>query len=95
MRLLFLGTPAFAVPTLRALHAAGHPVALVVTRPDRPRGRSGSPEPPEVKAAAIELDLPVYQPHSANHPEAVRRLRPLCNCRRSRPSSPPPNDSTA
>ena len=77
MRLLFLGTPAFAVPALRALHAAGHEVALVVTRPDRPRGRSASPEPPEVKAAAVELSLPIYQPDGANRPETVSRLRPL------------------
>ena len=77
MRLLFLGTPAFAVPALRALHAAGHEIALVVTRPDRPRGRSASPEPPEVKAAALELSLPVYQPDGANRPETVSRLRPL------------------
>ncbi len=75
MRLLFLGTPDFAVPTLRALHAAGHEVDLVVTRPDRPRRRSGTPEPPEVKVAALELGLPVYQPERANTPETIERLR--------------------
>jgi methionyl-tRNA formyltransferase len=75
MRLFFLGTPDFAVPTLRVLHAAGHDIALVVTRPDRPRGRHGAPEPPEVKLAALELGLPVFQPESANAPESVERLR--------------------
>jgi methionyl-tRNA formyltransferase len=75
MRLLFLGTPDFAVPTLRALHSAGHRIELVLTRPDRPRGRHSAPEPPEVKAAALELGLPVYQPESANAPQTLARLR--------------------
>jgi len=75
MRLLFLGTPDFAVPALRALHAAGHDVALVVTRPDRPRGRSGAPGAPQVKVAALGLGLPVYQPERANAPETVEHLR--------------------
>lgn len=59
MRLVFLGTPAAAVPSLRALVAAGHDVALVVSRPDRRRGRGGATSPSPVKAAALELGLPV------------------------------------
>lgn len=59
MRLVFLGTPEMAVPPLRALVAAGHDVALVVTRPDRRRGRGSATSPSPVKAAAAELGLPV------------------------------------
>lgn len=63
MRVVFLGTPAAAVPTLRALHAAGHEVALVITQPDRAAGRSATPRPTPVKEASAELGLPVAQPH--------------------------------
>lgn len=59
MRLAFLGTPAEAVPPLRALVEAGHDVALVVSRPDARRGRGGGLSPSPVKAAALELGLPV------------------------------------
>ena len=59
MRLAFLGTPAMAVPPLRALVDAGHDVALVVSRPDARRGRGGAFSPSPVKAAALELGLPV------------------------------------
>ena len=58
-RLAFLGTPDLAVPPLRALVAAGHDVALCVTRPDRRRGRGGAVSPSPVKVAADELGLPV------------------------------------
>lgn len=59
MRLAYLGSPADAVPPLRALVAAGHDVRLVVTQPDRKRGRGGSLVPTPVKTAAEELGLPV------------------------------------
>lgn len=59
MRLAFLGTPEAAVTCLRALVEAGHDVALVVTRPDRRRGRGGQLSPSPVKAAALALGLPV------------------------------------
>ena len=58
-RLAFLGTPAAAVPTLRALVTAGFDVALVVSQPDRRRGRGGGTSPSPVKAAALELGLEV------------------------------------
>ena len=58
-RLAFLGTPPIAVPALRALVTAGHEVVLVVSRADKRRGRRGSPTPSAVKAAAVELGLPV------------------------------------
>lgn len=59
MRLVFLGTPEAAVPSLRALVHAGHDIALVVSQPDRRRGRGGATSPSPVKAAALELGLPV------------------------------------
>jgi methionyl-tRNA formyltransferase len=59
VRLAYLGTPALAVPPLHALVDAGHEVALVVTRDDRRRGRGSGTAPSPVKAAAIELGLPV------------------------------------
>ncbi|UDY36206.1 methionyl-tRNA formyltransferase [Dermatobacter hominis] len=59
MRLAFLGSPPAAVPTLRALVAAGHDVALVVSGPDKRRGRGGARTPTPVKAAALELGLEV------------------------------------
>jgi len=58
-RLVYLGTPEAAVPPLRALHMAGHDIALVVTRPDRRRGRGGAPDASPVKAAATALGIPV------------------------------------
>jgi methionyl-tRNA formyltransferase len=62
MKIVFAGTPEFAVPTLQALHRAGHDIALVVTQPDRPSGRGLNLTPPAVKIAAEELGLPVEQP---------------------------------
>ena len=60
--LVFCGTPAFAVPTLERLHAAGSTVRLVVTQPDRPRGRGMEIAAPPVKEAALRLRLPLAQP---------------------------------
>ena len=59
MKLVYLGTPDIAVPPLRALADAGHEIVLVVTRADKRRGRGGSVTPSPVKAAALELGLPV------------------------------------
>ncbi|TMF68633.1 MAG: methionyl-tRNA formyltransferase, partial [Chloroflexi bacterium] len=61
---------------MRALHAAGHEIALVVTQPDRP-GHRMKVTPPPVKVAAEELSLPVYQPARIRDPEAVERLRAI------------------
>lgn len=77
MRLVFLGTPAFAVPTLERTVAAGHQVLDVVTQPDRPRGRGQKAAAPPVKEAALRLGLAVYQPERVRRPEAVERLREL------------------
>ena len=62
MRLLFWGTPAYAVPTLSALHEAGHTIVGVVTQPDRRRGRGKQLVPSPVRNRAEELGLPVFTP---------------------------------
>jgi len=62
MKLVFCGTPQFAVPSLQRLTAVGHDVKLVVTQPDRPQGRGMELAPPPVKQAALKLGLPVIQP---------------------------------
>src|SRR5215471_4234752 len=62
MRLVFCGTPQFAVPTLNALAWAGHEIALVVCQPDRPSGRGNEISIPAVKQRAVELGLQVTQP---------------------------------
>jgi methionyl-tRNA formyltransferase len=62
MRLVFCGTPQFAIPTLQQLLAAGHSIELVVTQPDRVRGRDHDASPPPVKLLAFEAGLPVVQP---------------------------------
>ena len=77
MRVVFLGTPEFAVPTLERLVAAGHQVAEVVTQPDRPKGRNRDIAPSPVKASALRHGIPVFQPERIRRPEAVERLRAL------------------
>ena len=77
MRLVFLGTPAFAVPTLERMVDAGHQVAEVVTQPDRPRGRGQQPAASPVKEAALRFGIPVYQPERVRRPEAVEHLRAI------------------
>jgi methionyl-tRNA formyltransferase len=62
LRLVFCGTPPFAVPTLEALLAAGHEIALVVSQPDRPVGRNQQLTAPPVKQSALAAGLPVTQP---------------------------------
>lgn len=69
-RVVFLGTPQAAVPTLEFL-AAEHDVALIITRPDRPRGRSGTPQAPPVKEAAEAHGLQVSQPTKSGHIASV------------------------
>ena len=77
MRLVFLGTPAFAVPSLEKLVAAGRQVLAAITQPDRPRGRGQREAPPPVKEAALRLGVPVHQPERVRRPEAVELLRSL------------------
>jgi methionyl-tRNA formyltransferase len=77
MRVIFLGTPEFAVPTLERIIAAGHAVPLVVTQPDRPKGRKQELIPSPVKAAALRHAIEVYQPERIRQPEAIARLQDL------------------
>ncbi|HUO52915.1 MAG TPA: methionyl-tRNA formyltransferase [Gemmatimonadaceae bacterium] len=78
MRVLFWGTSAFAVPSLRALAGEGFDVAGVVTQPDRPSGRSRSVlVPPPVKAAALEMGVPIFQPEKPRGAEFFASLRAL------------------
>ena len=76
MKLLFLGTPDYAVPSLRRL-AAEHEVVGVVAQPDRPVGRRGRAEPPPVAALARELGLRLFQPERPGRRAFVEELRPL------------------
>ena len=78
MRVVFFGTPEFAVPSLRALLGEGFDVAAVVTRPDKPRGRSRSRAlPPPVKIAAEPEGVPVLQPELLRDAEFLTALRAL------------------
>ncbi len=73
MDIVFMGTPDFAAGALEAL-AGEHRIVLVVTQPDRPKGRSGRPVFSPVKEKALALGLPVYQPERIKRPEAVEFL---------------------
>ena len=78
-KIIFMGTPEYAVASLHALLRGGHEVLAVVTQPDRPKGRSKKPFPPPVKQAALERELTLFQPENASDPGfcgAIRELRP-------------------
>ncbi|MCP9827042.1 methionyl-tRNA formyltransferase [Synechococcus sp. L2F] len=78
MKILFWGTPAYAVPSLEALVAAGHAVVGVVSQPDRRRGRGAAAQPSAVKARALELGLPVFTPtRIRREPEVQQQLAAL------------------
>jgi methionyl-tRNA formyltransferase len=77
MRIVFMGSPEFALPALRRLLASEHEIAGVFTQPDRPSGRGRALAPPPVKTLALEHGLRVFQPRSISRPEAVEELRAL------------------
>lgn len=77
LRIVFMGTPEFAVPSLRALVAGGYNVVAVVTVPDKPAGRGQRLHESDVKIAARELGLPVLQPERLKAPEFVEAMRAL------------------
>jgi methionyl-tRNA formyltransferase len=77
MRIVFMGTPDFAVPALRALVGAGYSVPLAVTQPDRPRGRGNRTVFSPVKEAALELGLEVFQPERLRSSESLHVLREI------------------
>ncbi|MBV8053426.1 MAG: methionyl-tRNA formyltransferase [Acidobacteriaceae bacterium] len=72
LNVIFCGTPAFAVPTLHRLHESGFHVALVVTQPDRPRGRGMELAPSPVKQKALQLALPITQPRKIKENDEFR-----------------------
>ena len=77
MRIIFMGTPEFAVPCLEQLIQDGHEVIGVFTQPDKPKGRGYSMAPPPVKQAALKAGIPVYQPASVKTEEAFAQLKAL------------------
>jgi len=77
VRLVFFGTPQFAVPSLEIAAASGHEILAVITQPDRPKGRAQELALPPVKSAALRLGLPVHQPAGIRTPEFLEFLRAL------------------
>lgn len=77
MRIVFMGTPDFAVPSLQALIDAGHDVCAVYTQPDKPQGRKQILTAPPVKTLALEHDIPVFQPNTLKNEDEQARLREL------------------
>jgi len=81
VKILFCGTPAFALPSLEKLFKSGHPVVGVVTQPDRPRGRCRTPQPSPVKELALSHSLPVFQPQRLSDPvflSSIQRMGAEC-----------------
>lgn len=77
MRIVFMGTPDFAVPALEALRRGGQTIAAVVTQPDKPKGRGRQVTASPVKTAAGRFGIPVMQPEKIRRPESVAALRAL------------------
>ena len=93
LRIVYLGTPEFAVAGLRALVEGGYNVVAVVTMPDKPAGRGHQMQFSDVKRYALEVGLPVLQPEPVLLPEPQPRRAPPPRPRRSQrpPRSPPPD----
>jgi methionyl-tRNA formyltransferase len=77
LKIVFMGTPEFAVPSLQALHDNGHEVLAVVTQPDRPKGRGRKLTPSAVKKAALRLGYPVLQPETVRTIEFHQEMQRL------------------
>ena len=75
MKIIFMGTPDFAVGTLEALIEAGHEVVLAVTQPDKPKGRGKEMQYTPVKECALKYDIPVFQPRRVREAECIEELR--------------------
>ncbi|MBR6095188.1 MAG: methionyl-tRNA formyltransferase [Lachnospiraceae bacterium] len=75
MKIVFMGTPDFAVGALRALFEAGHEIVLCVTQPDKPKGRGKEMAFSPVKTEALRLGIPVYQPVKIREPQAIEELK--------------------
>ncbi|MBP2644708.1 MAG: fmt, partial [Firmicutes bacterium] len=77
LRVVYMGTPDFAVPCLERLVSEGYQIAAVVTQPDRPKGRGRKLTPSPVKETALKHNLPVWQPEKVKTPEFVAQLEAL------------------
>ena len=77
MRIIFMGTPEFAVQVLEAIVKAGHEVVGVYTQPDKPKGRGKSMQYTPVKEKALEYSIPVFQPEQVRRPEVVEEMKKL------------------
>ncbi len=77
LRIVFMGTPDFACPTLKALIESRHDVVAVFTQPDRPKGRGQQLAPPPVKTLALSHTIPVYQPRRVRAPEVIDQITEL------------------
>lgn len=75
MKIVFMGTPDFAVGALESIIEAGHEITAVVTQPDKAKGRSGQMQFPPVKECALKYNLPVFQPVKIKTPESVEELK--------------------
>ena len=77
MKIVFMGTPDFAVATLESLVKGGHEVIAAVTQPDKPKGRGKAVQLTPVKEKALEYEIPVYQPVKARDPEFIALLKEM------------------
>ncbi len=77
MRVLFMGTPDFAVPSLEAIAEAGHEIVAAVSQPDRPKGRGHKTQPTDIKIAAQKIGVPVYQPETLKNHAFLDTLKEL------------------
>ena len=75
MKIIFMGTPDFAVPTLKKLYDSGYEVQAVFTQPDKPKGRGGAMSMSPVKEAALKHNLTVLQPQRAREEAFIEELR--------------------
>ena len=75
MRIIYMGTPDFAVPTLEALIQSKHEVIAVITQPDKPKGRGKAMQFPPVKEKALEYGIPVYQPVKVREPSFIEQMK--------------------
>ncbi|MCP4253102.1 MAG: methionyl-tRNA formyltransferase [Candidatus Scalindua sp.] len=77
MNVVFMGTPEFAVPSLKYLIDSKHNIVSVITQTDKPKGRKGKPEAPPVKNVALDAGLPVIQPENVNSNQIIEKLEKL------------------
>ena len=77
MRIIFMGTPDFAVPCLKSLIEAGHEICAVFTQSDKPKGRGYTLTPPPIKVLALENNIEVFQPKTLRTTEATLAIQSL------------------